>query len=126
MNGLFSYSYANHRPRLVSMCKYMGIQPYGTDAYLRHMLRSKLSGYVSYVNVIGECKKCSLLSIVFLSCTCQTYKIAGSISHQVIASGRLLFFHVPLLILTLMEHGKTFEYSYSCTCSPFEYSKHSA
>lgn len=31
------------RPRLVSMCKYMNIQPYGTDAYLRHMLRSKLS-----------------------------------------------------------------------------------
>lgn len=31
------------RPRLVSMCKYMNIKPYGTDAYLRHMLRSKLS-----------------------------------------------------------------------------------
>lgn len=31
------------RPRLVNMCKYMGIQPYGTDAYLRYMLRSKLA-----------------------------------------------------------------------------------
>nr|GMD31368.1 LETM1 and EF-hand domain-containing protein 1, mitochondrial-like [Ipomoea batatas] len=30
------------RPRLVNMCKYMGISPYGTDAYLRHMLRQKL------------------------------------------------------------------------------------
>ncbi|KAG6547906.1 hypothetical protein Mapa_010726 [Marchantia paleacea] len=31
------------RPRLVSMCKYMGIQPYGTDAYLRYSLRTKLN-----------------------------------------------------------------------------------
>ncbi|KAI5075404.1 hypothetical protein GOP47_0009480 [Adiantum capillus-veneris] len=31
------------RPRLVNMCKYMNIKPYGTDAYLRHMLRSKLA-----------------------------------------------------------------------------------
>ncbi|XP_068645979.1 uncharacterized protein [Aristolochia californica] len=31
------------RPRLVSMCKYMGISPYGTDAYLRYMLRKKLA-----------------------------------------------------------------------------------
>lgn len=31
------------RPRLVSMCKYMGVKPYGTDAYLRYMLRSKLA-----------------------------------------------------------------------------------
>ncbi|KAG0553544.1 hypothetical protein KC19_12G019100 [Ceratodon purpureus] len=30
------------RPRLVSMCKYMNIQPYGTDAYLRYSLRNKL------------------------------------------------------------------------------------
>jgi LETM1 and EF-hand domain-containing protein 1 len=30
------------RPRLVSMCKYMGISPYGTDAYLRYMLRKRL------------------------------------------------------------------------------------
>ncbi|KAD5803571.1 hypothetical protein E3N88_14931 [Mikania micrantha] len=30
------------RPRLVNMCKYMGIQPYGTDAYLRYMLRKRL------------------------------------------------------------------------------------
>lgn len=30
------------RSRLVSMCKYMGIQSYGTDAYLRYLLRSKL------------------------------------------------------------------------------------
>ncbi|XP_042501774.1 mitochondrial proton/calcium exchanger protein-like [Macadamia integrifolia] len=30
------------RPRLVNMCKYMGIAPYGTDAYLRYMLRKRL------------------------------------------------------------------------------------
>lgn len=30
------------RPRLKSMCKYMGINPFGTDAYLRFMLRRKL------------------------------------------------------------------------------------
>ncbi|XP_020977589.1 LETM1 and EF-hand domain-containing protein 1, mitochondrial isoform X1 [Arachis ipaensis] len=30
------------RPRLVNMCKYMGISPYGTDAYLRFMLRKRL------------------------------------------------------------------------------------
>lgn len=30
------------RPRLINMCKYMGIPPYGTDNYLRYMLRSKL------------------------------------------------------------------------------------
>lgn len=30
------------RPRLVNMCKYMGIQPYGTDTYLRFMLRKRL------------------------------------------------------------------------------------
>uniref|UniRef100_A0A9I9CUR7 Mitochondrial proton/calcium exchanger protein n=1 Tax=Cucumis melo TaxID=3656 RepID=A0A9I9CUR7_CUCME len=30
------------RPRLVNMCKYMGISPFGTDAYLRFMLRKRL------------------------------------------------------------------------------------
>ncbi|EES12441.2 LETM1 and EF-hand domain-containing protein 1, mitochondrial isoform X1 [Sorghum bicolor] len=30
------------RPRLVNMCKYMGIQPFGTDHYLQFMLRKKL------------------------------------------------------------------------------------
>jgi len=30
------------RPRVVNMCKYMGIQPYGTDNYLRYMLRKKI------------------------------------------------------------------------------------
>ncbi|KAK3007927.1 hypothetical protein RJ639_015010 [Escallonia herrerae] len=30
------------RPRLVSMCKYMGIKPYGTDAILRYNLRKRL------------------------------------------------------------------------------------
>ncbi|KAK9030115.1 hypothetical protein V6N11_031546 [Hibiscus sabdariffa] len=33
-----------HRPRLVNMCKYMGISPFGTDAYLRYMLRKRLQG----------------------------------------------------------------------------------
>ncbi|KAF9612677.1 hypothetical protein IFM89_003152 [Coptis chinensis] len=31
-----------NRPRLVNMCKYMGISPYGTDAYLRYALRKRL------------------------------------------------------------------------------------
>ncbi|XP_031505162.1 uncharacterized protein LOC116267529 [Nymphaea colorata] len=31
------------RPRLINMCKYMGISPYGTDAYLRYMLRKRLA-----------------------------------------------------------------------------------
>ena len=31
-----------NRSRLVNMCKYMGIQPFGTDNYLRFMLRKKL------------------------------------------------------------------------------------
>lgn len=30
------------RSRLVNMCKYMGISPFGTDAYLRYMLRKRL------------------------------------------------------------------------------------
>ncbi|KAG6388157.1 hypothetical protein SASPL_153356 [Salvia splendens] len=30
------------RPRLMTMCKYMGISTYGTDAYLRYMLRDRL------------------------------------------------------------------------------------
>ncbi|CAI9108437.1 OLC1v1008026C1 [Oldenlandia corymbosa var. corymbosa] len=30
------------RPRLLTMCKYMGIKAFGTDAYLRFMLRKKL------------------------------------------------------------------------------------
>ncbi|MED6135630.1 hypothetical protein PIB30_048420 [Stylosanthes scabra] len=30
------------QPRLVNMCKYMGISPFGTDAYLRYMLRKRL------------------------------------------------------------------------------------
>ncbi|KAJ0246625.1 Leucine zipper-EF-hand-containing transmembrane protein 1 [Hirschfeldia incana] len=30
------------RPRLVSMCRIMGISPYGTNAYLRYMLRKRL------------------------------------------------------------------------------------
>ncbi|KAA3490763.1 LETM1 and EF-hand domain-containing protein 1, mitochondrial-like [Gossypium australe] len=35
-------SFVGYRPRLVNMCKYMGISPYGTDAYLRYMLRKRL------------------------------------------------------------------------------------
>jgi LETM1 and EF-hand domain-containing protein 1 len=30
------------RPQLVSMCRYMGVQPYGADAFLRFQLRTKL------------------------------------------------------------------------------------
>ena len=31
------------RPQLVSMCRYMGLPPYGADAFLRFQLRAKLS-----------------------------------------------------------------------------------
>lgn len=31
-----------NRPQLVSMCQYMGLQPYGADAFLRFQLRTKL------------------------------------------------------------------------------------
>lgn len=30
------------RPQLVTMCQYMGLQPYGTDSFLRFQLRAKL------------------------------------------------------------------------------------
>ena len=30
------------RPQLVSMCQYMGLQPYGADSFLRFQLRTKL------------------------------------------------------------------------------------
>jgi LETM1 and EF-hand domain-containing protein 1 len=30
------------RPQLVSMCRYMSLQPYGADAFLRFQLRTKL------------------------------------------------------------------------------------
>lgn len=30
------------RPQLVSMCQYMGLQPYGADSFLRFQIRSKL------------------------------------------------------------------------------------
>ena len=31
-----------HRPQLVSMCQYMGLPPYGADAFLRFQLRTRL------------------------------------------------------------------------------------
>jgi len=31
------------RPQLVSMCQYMGLTPYGADAFLRFQLRTKLT-----------------------------------------------------------------------------------
>ncbi|KAJ0082442.1 hypothetical protein Patl1_11914 [Pistacia atlantica] len=39
------------RPRLVNMCKYMGISPYGTDAYLRYMLRKRLQDQEDLKNI---------------------------------------------------------------------------
>ncbi|CAN6468084.1 unnamed protein product [Victoria cruziana] len=40
------------RPRLINMCKYMGISPYGTDAYLRYMLRKRLAWIKNDDNMI--------------------------------------------------------------------------
>lgn len=39
---LFIHYLPKCRSRLVNMCKYMGISPFGTDAYLRYMLRKRL------------------------------------------------------------------------------------
>ena len=39
---LFLLCFAVLRPRLVNMCKYVGISPFGTDAYLHFMLRKRL------------------------------------------------------------------------------------
>src|SRR3546814_6414374 len=32
------------RPQLVTLCRYMGLRPYGADGFLRFQLRSKLNG----------------------------------------------------------------------------------
>ncbi|CAN1857777.1 Mitochondrial proton/calcium exchanger protein [Linum perenne] len=42
------------RPRLVSMCKYMGISPFGTDSYLRFMLRKRLQSIKADDKMIQE------------------------------------------------------------------------
>ncbi|CAI0396988.1 unnamed protein product [Linum tenue] len=42
------------RPRLVSMCKYMGISPFGTDSYLRFMLRKRLQSIKKDDRMIQE------------------------------------------------------------------------
>ncbi|CAK8578671.1 unnamed protein product [Lathyrus sativus] len=43
-----------NRPRLVNMCKYMGINPFGTDAYLRYMLRKRLQSIKEDDKLIQE------------------------------------------------------------------------
>ncbi|CAI9296371.1 unnamed protein product [Lactuca saligna] len=42
------------RPRLVNMYKYMGIQPFGKNAYLRYMLKKRLQWIKNDVDAISE------------------------------------------------------------------------
>ncbi|KAF9615645.1 hypothetical protein IFM89_025454 [Coptis chinensis] len=43
------------KPRLVSMCKYLGISPYGSEAYLRYMLQKRIErGRVWTVESLSE------------------------------------------------------------------------
>ncbi|MCO5571141.1 hypothetical protein L7F22_024875 [Adiantum nelumboides] len=58
------------RPRLISMCKYMGIKPYGTDAYLCYMLRSKLAGIKNDDRLI-QTEGIELLSEAELQAACR-------------------------------------------------------
>ncbi|XP_035838736.1 uncharacterized protein LOC110908628 [Helianthus annuus] len=42
------------RPRLVNMCKYNVISPFGTDAYVRYMLRKRLQEIIKVEKVLTE------------------------------------------------------------------------
>nr|KAJ0202357.1 hypothetical protein LSAT_V11C600332740 [Lactuca sativa] len=43
-----------YRPRLVTMYKYMGIQPFEKDAYLRYMLKKRLQWIKNDVDALSE------------------------------------------------------------------------
>ncbi|KAK8541796.1 hypothetical protein V6N13_137613 [Hibiscus sabdariffa] len=67
------------RPRLVNMCKYMGISPYGTDAYLRYMLRRRLQEIKSDDKMI-QAEGVESLSEAELQQACRERGILGSLS----------------------------------------------
>ncbi|KAL4325202.1 hypothetical protein GQ457_11G005610 [Hibiscus cannabinus] len=67
------------RPRLVNLCKYMGISPYGTDAYLRYMLRRRLQEIKSDDKMI-QAEGVESLSEAELQQACRERGILGSLS----------------------------------------------
>ncbi|OVA16553.1 EF-hand domain [Macleaya cordata] len=67
------------RPRLVNMCKYMGISPYGTDAYLRYMLRKRLQQIKNDDKMI-QAEGVESLSEAELRQACRDRGILGSLS----------------------------------------------
>ncbi|KAH7282921.1 hypothetical protein KP509_35G053400 [Ceratopteris richardii] len=58
------------RPRLISMCKYMGIKPYGTNSYLGYMLRSKLT-WIKNDDALIKQEGIELLSEAELQAACR-------------------------------------------------------
>ncbi|KAH1089464.1 hypothetical protein J1N35_016721 [Gossypium stocksii] len=99
------------RPRLVNMCKYMGISPYGTDAYLRYILRKRLQWIKKDDKLIqGEgveslseaelrpgCRERGMLEVLSVEEMCQQLQdwIDLSLNHRVPSS--LLILLGPLL-----------------------------
>ncbi|KAK9130388.1 hypothetical protein Sjap_010875 [Stephania japonica] len=67
------------RPRLVNMCKYMGISPYGTDAYLRFMLRKRLQ-WIKDDDKMIQAEGMDSLSEAELRQACRERGILGSLS----------------------------------------------
>ncbi|KAL3690690.1 hypothetical protein R1sor_004341 [Riccia sorocarpa] len=67
------------RRRLVSMCKYMGIQPYGTDAYLRYSLRTKLN-WIKTDDRLIQAEGVESLSEVELRAACRERGMLGLLS----------------------------------------------
>ncbi|GMI63445.1 leucine zipper-EF-hand-containing transmembrane protein 2 [Hibiscus trionum] len=67
------------RPRLVNMCKYMGISPYGTDAYLRYMLRRRLQEIKNDDKMI-QAEGVESLSEAELQQACRERGLLGSLS----------------------------------------------
>ncbi|KAK9098219.1 hypothetical protein Syun_025264 [Stephania yunnanensis] len=67
------------RPRLVNMCKYMGISPYGTDAYLRFMLRKRLQ-WIKDDDKMIQAEGVDSLSEAELRQACRERGILGSLS----------------------------------------------
>ncbi|XP_043722285.1 mitochondrial proton/calcium exchanger protein-like isoform X2 [Telopea speciosissima] len=67
------------RPRLVNMCKYMGIGPYGTDSYLRYMLRQKLQ-WIKNDDKMIQAEGVESLSEVELRQACRERGLLGLLS----------------------------------------------
>ncbi|KAF5205887.1 Letm1 domain-containing protein letm2 protein [Thalictrum thalictroides] len=68
-----------NRPRLVNMCKYMGISPYGTDAYLRFMLRKRLQ-WIKNDDKMIQAEGVESLSESELRQACRERGIIGNLS----------------------------------------------